>query len=381
MGTPDANKVHWVVRLNYRNRSISFMLLFAVLALHLLEHQASTVIWSLLAFQLLIYPHLLYLLVLRSSDRFRAETHAMLLDSLLFGCWVVVLGFPLWVTFTMLLSVQVNLTAFYGLRGLFKCIAVTLCGVIIGVLFIGIQLGPESNRATTLAIIVLFSLYLLMVSHGSYLRNRSLRAAREQLRQSEHELQNKLTQIHTLQVQLRELANRDALTGLHNRRFFDSEIAMALNGQRTVDSLCLLIIDIDHFKRINDQFGHQAGDHVLARLAGILTSHCRPSDVVCRYGGEEFAILMPDISIANAGKRAERIRQAFANMPVSFDGQQLKLSLSIGIAAYPAHAIATELLIGRADQALYRAKAAGRNRVLTYEQENAPTEAPIQIRS
>ena len=366
MDTPDANKVHWVVRLNYRNRSISFMLLFAVLALHLLEHQAGTVIWSLLAFQLLLYPHLLYQLILRSEHRFRAETGAMLLDSFLFGCWVAVLGFPIWVAFTMLLSVQINLTVFHGLRGLFQCIAATVCGVAIGQFVIGPQLGPESNWITTLSIIVLFSLYLLMVSHGSYLRNRSLRAAREQLRENEHELQKKLTEIHGLQVQLRELANRDALTGLHNRRFFDSELTAALGAQSDQDTLCLLIIDIDHFKQINDQFGHPAGDDVLARLAGILTSHCRSRDVVCRYGGEEFAILMPGISITRAIERAERIRQAFASMSVSFDGQQVKVSLSTGIAAYPAHAPAAEQLIKRADQALYQAKAAGRNRVLAW---------------
>ena len=380
MSTPDANKVHWVVRLNYRNRSISFMLLFGVLALHLLEHQAGMALWSLLALQLLVYPHLLYLLVLRATDRFRAETYAMLLDSFLFGCWVAVLGFPLWVSFTMLLSVQVNLTVFHGLRGLYKCIAATVCGVIVGVFLLGSQLGPQSNWITTLAIIVLFSLYLLMVSHGSYLRNRSLRAAREQLRESEHELQKKLTEIHGLQLQLRELANRDALTGLHNRRFFDSELAAALDARGAPDTLCLLIIDIDHFKKINDQFGHQAGDHVLARLAGILTSHCRPRDVVCRYGGEEFAILMPDIPIATASERAERIRQAFASMAVAFEGQQFKVSLSIGIAVYPTHATTAEKLIGRADQALYQAKAAGRNQVREWGVENAERNASSQIR-
>ena len=381
MVLPELNKVHWVVRLNYRNRSISFMLLFGVLALHLLEHQAGPVLWSLLAFQLLIYPHLLYLLVRRSSDRFRAESYGMLLDSMLFGCWVAVLGFPLWVTFTMLLSVQINLTVFHGLRGLFKCIAATLLGVAVGVYVIGTQLGPDSSWITTLAIIVLFSLYLLMVSHSAYMRNRSLRAAREQLRRNEHELQKKLTEIHALQTQLRELANRDALTGLHNRRYFDPELAVALRERGSGDSLCLLMIDIDHFKKINDQFGHQAGDDVLARLAGVLTSHCRARDVICRYGGEEFAILMPQMRLANASDRAERIRQAFAGMQVSFEGQDLQLSLSIGIAACPDHAVLAEHLVGRADQALYRAKAAGRNRVLVWAPDSPAKEALIQIRT
>lgn len=373
MGTAAFPKVHWIVRLNYRNRSITFGLLFAVLWLHLTTHDGhdpGPLFWLLLAFQLLIYPHLLYLLGLRSSHMLRTETSSMLLDSALFGCWVAVMGFPLWISCTMLLSVQINMTIFHGLKGLFKCVLAIFCGVIVGVLVFGFRLEPDSSLVATLAIILLFSLYLLMVSHSAYLRNLSLRAAREKLRQNERELQQKLVEIHGLQIQLSELVNRDSLTGLHNRRYFDAELANALADRRPEHSLCLLMIDIDHFKQINDNFGHQAGDHVLARLAGVLTSHCRVRDVICRYGGEEFSILMPAISLANARRRGERIRRAFADMQVSFNGQALQVSLSIGIAACPLHADTAEQLVGYADQALYQAKATGRNQVAIWKSEN-----------
>lgn len=369
MGTAGFTKVHWIVRLNHRNRSISFMLLFAVLWLHLIDRDTGPVFWSLLAFQLLIYPQVLYLLALRSNHMLRTETNSLLLDAALFGCWVAVLGFPLWITCTMLLSVHINLTVFHGLRGLFQCLTASLCGAAVGVLIFGFRLEPDSSFIATLAIILLFSLYLLMVSHSAFLRSLSLREAREQLRENERELQQKLMEIHRLQIQLRELVNRDSLTGLHNRRYFDAELARALANRRSERSLCLLMIDIDHFKQINDSFGHQAGDDVLARLAGVLTSHCRRRDVICRYGGEEFSILMPEISLANAKRRAERICQAFAEMEVSFQGQRLQVTLSIGLATCPLHADTAEELVGRADQALYQAKVTGRNKVVPWAHE------------
>lgn len=369
MGTVVFPKVHWIVRLNYRNRSISFGLLFAVLWLHLTTHDTlapGPLFWVLLASQLLVYPHLLFLLARRSKRMLQTEISSMLLDSALFGCWVAVMGFPLWVTSTMLLSVLINLTVFLGLKGLLKCLLAILCGVTVSVLVFGFRMEPDSSLVASLAIILLFSLYLLMVSHSAYLRNLSLRATREQLRKNESELQQKLQEIHGLQIQLRELVNRDSLTGLHNRRYFDAELNSALADSRPERSLCLLMIDIDHFKQINDNFGHQAGDDVLARLAGVLTSHCRGRDVICRYGGEEFTILMPEISLTNAKRRAERIRQAFAEMEVSFQGQSLQVTLSIGLAACPLHADTAEELVGYADQALYHAKATGRNKVVPW---------------
>src|SRR5690606_17973635 len=95
---------------------------------------------------------------------------------------------------------------------------------------------------------------------------------------------------------------------------------------------------IDHFKRINDEFGHQAGDQVLARLAGLLTSHCRSSDIICRYGGEEFVVLMPEVTIGAAVERADAIRLAFTGLKMRFNNRDLAPTLSVGIAACPLHA-------------------------------------------
>lgn len=375
MGTPTPANVHWMVRLNYRNRSLSFMLMFGVLALHLTDHEPGVLLWALLALQFLVYPHVLYWLASRAENMLRAETRCMLADAGLFGCWTAVLGFPLWISFAMLISVHVNLTAFRGVRGLIQCLAVTLCGIALGLWLTDTQLEPDSNWQATLACMLALSLYLLMVSHSAFLRSASLRQAREKLRQSERQLHQRLAEINDLQIQLRELAHRDPLTGLYNRRHLDSELTRILADGQAVQTLSLLLIDIDHFKKINDEFGHQAGDQVLARLAGVLTSHCRQRDVICRYGGEEFVILMPDVSLAVAQQRAEQIRESFAEMEVRLERRYLPVTLSIGLAGCPIHGTTARALFSCADQALYQAKAAGRNRTVLWRPNEKTTRA------
>src|SRR5690606_4705619 len=160
--------------------------------------------------------------------------------------------------------------------------------------------------------------------------------------------------------------HRDPLTGLYNRRHLDAQLLDNVVNRKADSNLCLLLIDIDLFKRINDEFGHQAGDQVLARLAGLLTSHCRSSDIICRYGGEELVVLMPEVTIGAAVERADAIRLAFTGLTMRFNNRDLAPTLSVGIAACPLHATSGDRLFECADQALYRAKAAGRNRTVLW---------------
>ena len=124
------------------------------------------------------------------------------------------------------------------------------------------------------------------------------------------------------------------------------------------------MIDIDHFKRINDVYGHQAGDEVLKMLATILEDRVRASDVACRYGGEEFLVLMPGAPVATAQARAEQWRASFSDIVVEHEGKSVRSTLSVGIASFPAHGSNPEQLIRSADRSLYRAKTGGRNRVV-----------------
>lgn len=170
--------------------------------------------------------------------------------------------------------------------------------------------------------------------------------------------------IKALNTRLREQAIRDSLTGLFNRRYMEEALERELlRAERKKQSLSLIMGDIDHFKEINDLYGHQVGDEVLRRFGSLLASHARGSDICCRYGGEEFLLVLPDMEMARACERAEMLRREIARMPVGYGGEALRISASFGVAAFPAHGTDGGKLISTADSAMYRAKEGGRNRV------------------
>lgn len=171
-----------------------------------------------------------------------------------------------------------------------------------------------------------------------------------------------------LREQLREQSLRDALTGMHNRRYFlehaQKELHRAAVQRRPVS---LLIFDIDHFKKFNDTHGHDAGDRVLKSLAEVVMNYFRKIDAPCRIGGEEFAVLLYDVEVEDAVKRAEGLREAVEAMELSYNGVKLSVSISIGAASFPHHGSSLEDLSHAADLALYEAKGEGRNRVVAAE--------------
>lgn len=171
-----------------------------------------------------------------------------------------------------------------------------------------------------------------------------------------------------LREALREQAIRDPLTGLHNRRYLQSmlprELSRAVRAQRT---LALVMMDVDHFKRFNDTYGHKAGDLVLQEVARAIESSLRNSDLACRYGGEEFVLVMPEVDRETAFSRIESLRAQVAGLSIQFDGPQLPpVTLSAGIACCPDDGVDEDLLLRDADLALYSAKQAGRNRIALY---------------
>jgi diguanylate cyclase (GGDEF)-like protein/PAS domain S-box-containing protein len=159
---------------------------------------------------------------------------------------------------------------------------------------------------------------------------------------------------------------RDPLTRLYNRRYMDEIIQHEiLRAARQQTGIGVVMVDIDHFKQINDTYGHEAGDEYLIKLAGFFKLKARGSDFVFRYGGEEFMLILPESSIEDTYKYAESLRNEIKNMKVQFRGQALpSITLSFGIAAYPDHGLETIELLRVADKALYRAKEEGRDRVI-----------------
>ena len=169
-------------------------------------------------------------------------------------------------------------------------------------------------------------------------------------------------------ARLFEVARRDGLTELINRRYFMYSLQTEIEeAKRNNNKVFLLMLDIDHFKELNDTYGHQAGDVVLQEVAGILKVNAPDKDMVGRYGGEEFAVILPGLEEDTAKSRAEKIRRDVENHTVSYNGDQLQITISVGMAAYPFDASNGEGLVNYADKAMYCSKEAGRNRVTVFD--------------
>jgi diguanylate cyclase (GGDEF)-like protein/PAS domain S-box-containing protein len=195
-----------------------------------------------------------------------------------------------------------------------------------------------------------------------------LKTTEEELIKANQLLISQLEEIAILRDRLREQAIRDPLTNLYNRRFMEETLTLEIHRARRANSkVCLIMMDIDHFKAVNDQFGHKTGDFVLESLGQMLLSNTRKSDVACRYGGEEFLIVLPGSSLQDAARRAEQFRTNFEAIQISGKGIVTNATMSIGIACFPDHGEDGEQVLNRADEALYQAKATGRNCVVVYQ--------------
>lgn len=180
-----------------------------------------------------------------------------------------------------------------------------------------------------------------------------------------HRLARIIRELEESKKALAELATTDSLTKLKNRRLFYTQAGQNLAScRRYGKDISLLLLDIDHFKKVNDTFGHHAGDEVLVKVAELLTQMVRDVDTVARFGGEEFAVLLPDTNRLGAAVLGERIRVAIEREPINVDGRRIPVTISIGIATLAAEDVETiDQILKIADQRLYLAKNGGRNRI------------------
>jgi diguanylate cyclase (GGDEF)-like protein/PAS domain S-box-containing protein len=177
-------------------------------------------------------------------------------------------------------------------------------------------------------------------------------------------LEGQLREIVELQTRLKDQTVRDPLTGLHNRRYMEETLPREMaRAKREAYPLALIMVDLDHFKRINDTYGHATGDAVLKAMASILLNGAREGDIICRYGGEEFLVVLPNMSTEQAMARASAWQVTLRQSPVQHGTFLVASTLSAGIATYPGNSSDIETLLRLADDALYRAKANGRDRV------------------
>lgn len=167
-----------------------------------------------------------------------------------------------------------------------------------------------------------------------------------------------------------ELSNIDGLTGLYNRRFFQINIdRMVMEASRTNSHLSMIMLDIDHFKKVNDTYGHKAGDDVIRFLARTIKNNIRKVDIAARYGGEEFVILLHNTNIEGAARLAEKIRILVKDASINADGSQLNITSSFGISSYPSISMSSGQLVKDADTALYHSKENGRNTVTVFSKD------------
>jgi diguanylate cyclase (GGDEF)-like protein len=201
-----------------------------------------------------------------------------------------------------------------------------------------------------------------------------------ELQRSNRDLNIRLDEISELHQQLREQAIHDVLTGLYNRRYLDETLDREIaRARRKNYPVSLLMLDVDHFKQINDTFGHQAGDQYLQVIGRLLKNKIRREDIASRFGGDEFLVVMPDANIESALNRAEGFRQEMSEVVIDIEGQKISTTLSVGVAIFPDNGGTVEQTLLAVDQALYLAKTQGRNRVCLFSGPTPDGNTPVEM--
>ena len=350
--------------MNYKTRTGSWLVAFAVLATHFAEHAYGLWAWLFMGLQFLVYPHLVFLRARHASDPLAAELQNLLLDNFCFGVWSAMMGFPLWISYTLIICGCINMTAFSAAKGVLQALGALLAGALLAIAIGGGRFTPDTSLLVSVMSMGSLSIYLILFARAAHTRTVVLHETRTKLRQSEAGLQHQIEAIQSLQAQLTEQANRDPLTGLYNRRYLNDSLQREFDRCARDDApVSLLLFDLDHFKYVNDNHGHTIGDEVLRQVSALLLQEMRSSDICCRYGGEEFLLVLPHVGLDAALERAECCRSRVAKHHWRVGKQPFALTLSVGVACAPDARAIPATLINLADQALYRAKAEGRNRV------------------
>ncbi|QKZ06445.1 diguanylate cyclase [Pseudomonas eucalypticola] len=297
---------------------------------------------GLLAFNGLVWPHIAYRLARRAAEPFQAERRNLLCDSLFCGFWVAVLHFNPLPTVTLLSMVTMNNVAGGGWRLFRHGLGAQLLGMLTAVTLFGLGWAPQSTPAQVWACLPMLILYPLAVGWVCY---------RLAIQLSEHK--------RTLSA----LSRTDSLTGLLNHGAWKDALNRKFRKcQHERSQAVLALIDIDRFKEINDTFGHMIGDEVLRYLSVQLRRNLRDTDLAGRYGGDEFCVILPGLSMAQACDVMERLRRVFGDYHHPH-AHAMRVSLSIGLAACRLEMDDAGTWLGEADKALYVAKNTGRNRV------------------
>ena len=338
----------------YPARILGLGLGAVVIATALLPYHPSLQLAMILFASCFLWPHLAYFVALRAQDPYRIERISLIVDAIWGGFWLVAMGFNPLASSVLIMMLWMNNIAAGGVKFFLRGVLSSLLGLVLGLLLLGFDWRPTvTNQLIYAAIPMLISCPILI---GLITYNLSM-------------------QLHKQKELLKHLSRTDSLTDIFNRGYWELRAREEIvRVRRSHSPLCLLLIDIDHFKQVNDTFGHTMGDHVLQQVAQYLQWNLRESELLGRYGGEEFGIILPDEDITMAWQLGERLREFIAQAefqdPADPSNARLKCTISIGVAAFSDSAGDFSSWVRAADAALYQAKHGGRNRCVMYVAES-----------
>ena len=334
------------VRRMYLPRTVGLALGAVCIGTVLWSEQAGMLKWLLLGLTTLAWSHLALWLGMRSADPYRAELRNLTVDSALGGAWIALIGFNLLPSVVLASMLSMDKIAVGGFSFLVRCGAAMAIACALAMLAPGFAFRPDTSMAHIVGSLPLLVVYPVMVGVTTYRLARRVRG------------QNQL---------LAELSRTDPLSRLLNRRGWEEAVSAEFQRcSRNSAQACLLMIDIDHFKAVNDRYGHPVGDEVIRGVAKRIRDTVREQDWPGRYGGEEFGVVLPDTDAAGASVIAERLRRRIEAEALEPE-HGVQATVSVGIARFEADDRSFETWIQRADRALYAAKAQGRNRSALYE--------------
>ncbi|MCA1324679.1 diguanylate cyclase [Herbaspirillum sp. alder98] len=348
--------VRFVERI-YRMRMVGVATGFVCVGAGLHEHAAGWLAWTLLLMHALVWPQVARMWALRCHIPYRAERRNLVIDSVYAGFWVAAMQGSLVPAAVIITMVSMDNIAAGGIRLFMRGLYANLTGFALGWLVLGFSFAPHANITTILASLPMLALYPLALGKTTYDMSRKLAE-----RSRAFEL----------------VSQTDGLTGLFNRRYWENLLIWEFErcGNRVRPrQACLLLLDLDHFKSINDTHGHLVGDEVLRRFAALLRSNLREQDAIGRYGGEEFVVILRDTGFNEALQLTQRLVDEVRRHQMIPEGLR-GCTVSAGLVPFEREMEAHYVWLQRADHAMYRAKKNGRDCVVAWDEASVGSPQP-----